>query len=170
MIDSVLKAIALKHVDRAGWLRAGISHPESVAAHSWGVCMLVLCLAPDELDLELALSYATLHDLAEAITGDFTPADGVLPDEKSRLEHEAMEQICAELPPRVMALWEAYERQEDSESRFVRQVDRLDMALQALRYNIDGGHHTNEFIDSATAFITHPALTGILENIRRRAR
>lgn len=37
---------------------------------------------------------ALIHDLAECIVGDITPHCGVPPDEKHRLEDEAMEDIC----------------------------------------------------------------------------
>ena len=46
----LLEALSLKDLARAGWVRAGVQHPESVAAHSWGVAWLVLALCPAELD------------------------------------------------------------------------------------------------------------------------
>ena len=36
------EALALKDVLRQGWVDRGHPHPESVAAHSWGVAFLVL--------------------------------------------------------------------------------------------------------------------------------
>ena len=53
--DQWQKAFELKSLPRAGWLRKGITHPESVAAHSWGLSMLCLEFAPrvhPPLDLE----------------------------------------------------------------------------------------------------------------------
>lgn len=35
-----------------------------------------------------------IHDLAECIVGDITPFCGIPPDEKHRMEDEAMEDIC----------------------------------------------------------------------------
>lgn len=35
-----------------------------------------------------------IHDLAECIVGDITPYCGIPPDEKHRMEDEAMEEIC----------------------------------------------------------------------------
>ena len=35
-----------------------------------------------------------IHDLAECIVGDITPYCGIPPDEKHRMEDEAMEDIC----------------------------------------------------------------------------
>ena len=33
--DALIQALGLKSVLRAGWVRAGVKQPESVAAHSW---------------------------------------------------------------------------------------------------------------------------------------
>jgi putative hydrolase of HD superfamily len=167
VIEALLEAVALKRVDRAGWLRVGVSRPESVAAHSWGVAWLALLFLPEELDRERALTYAVLHDLAEATVGDLTPHDGVSREEKARREHEAMVALCRELPRgvEILALWEAYEAQQDEEARFVRQLDRLDMAIQALAYRREGAE-TEAFVASAARAIEHPPLIALLDRIR----
>ena len=56
MRDELKEILGLKNVLRAGWVRAGIESPESVAAHSWGMSMLALKLSPKELDLARVLS------------------------------------------------------------------------------------------------------------------
>lgn len=165
----LLDALALKHVDRAGWLRHGIEQPESVAAHSWGVAWLVLVLAPPDLDRGLALSYAVLHDLAEVKTGDLTPHDGVSAAEKSAREATAIGQLSQNLPSHVAPLWHAYEAQADPESRFVRQLDRLDMALQAAAYAQRDGVELGEFLVSAARDITDPTLRALLVRLSASA-
>lgn len=166
MIDALLDAWRLKHVDRAGWIRAGVTHPESVAAHSWGISALLLAFAPDDLDLGKALAYAAVHDLPEAITGDFTPADNVDRQEKQRLEIDAMVRM-GDLSPRIHVTWQRYQAQIDPESRFVKQLDRVDMALQAVIYQSDQCDMT-EFVASAAAFVTDPALTSLMMQIQAR--
>ncbi|MFN7146928.1 MAG: HD domain-containing protein, partial [Myxococcota bacterium] len=66
------EAVLLKEVDRSGWTRIGVPHPESVAAHSWGVALLALLRCPPELDRHKLLAMAILHDLAEVRVGDLT--------------------------------------------------------------------------------------------------
>lgn len=167
MIDALLDALALKHVDRAGWIRAGHPAPETVAAHSWGVCWLVLVLLPPELDRGRALTYAVLHDLAEAWTGDVTPHDGCSPDEKHRRERDAMVALTERLArPDLLDLWDAYERQDDAEARFVRQLDRLDMALQARLYARDGVDPA-PFQTSARRALHDPELIALADRARR---
>lgn len=154
-------ALALKDVLRQGWVDRGHPHPESVAAHSWGVSWLVLALLPAELDRERALIYAVIHDLAEAWVGDLTPRDGVPVDEKHAREAQAMQELTTALGrPDLLEQWVAYEAQADDEARFVKQLDRLDMALQAHRYRdqLD----PTEFYASAAAGITDPRLRALL--------
>ena len=167
MIDALVEVLALKALDRAGWLRAGVDRPESVAAHSWGVAWLALVLCPDDLDRERVLAYAIVHDLPEVRVGDITPADGVPAGEKAAREHAAMRELGRDLP-HVRDLWEAYERQADPEARFVRQLDRLDMALQAVAYS--GAAPTVEFFDSAERFVDDPRLVPLMRRLRSRLR
>ncbi|MCB9685089.1 MAG: HD domain-containing protein [Alphaproteobacteria bacterium] len=167
MTEGLLRALALKALPRAGWVRHGLRDPESVAAHSWGVAVLVLALLPEELDLRRALSYAVLHDLPEAVAGDWTPHDGRPREDKIRAEHEAMGVLAALLPRggELARTWRAYEAQADPEARFVRQLDRVDMALQAAWYAREQGRDLREFLGSARRVVDHPVLVGILDEI-----
>jgi putative hydrolase of HD superfamily len=164
-IEALLAACALKDLPRAGWVRVGVPAPESVAAHSWGIAHLALWLLPANLDLGRALAYASLHDLAEATVGDITPHDGVSHEEKARREGEAIDRLLA-LRPALRDLWAAYEAHDDAEARFVRELDRLDMAVQALAYHRRGATGMAAFIASAARVVRHPALTPLLEAIQ----
>ena len=166
----LLEAVALKALDRTGWVRRGVTRPESVAAHSWGVAWLVLVLLPDDLDRERALTYAVLHDLAEVRVGDLTPHDGVSATDKAAREHTAFSALCEPLSRgrTLRAQWEAYEGQADPEARFVRQLDRLDMALQAVHYADAGTGGLSEFLDSAATVIQEPSLRSLLDVLRSR--
>ncbi len=168
-LDVLLEALRLKALPRAGWVRKGVPSPETVASHSWGVAWLVLALAPEGIDLAKALSYATLHDLAEVRVGDITPADRMAPEEKSRREHEAVAKLTAALRrPDLAALWEAFENGADREARLVRELDRLDMALQALAHHEAGRPGMREFFESAERVVRDPALRPWLDAIGRR--
>jgi len=161
-------AYRLKDEPRVGWVMHGVAGPESVAAHSWGTAYLCLLFAADAgVYLGRALAIALVHDLAEATTGDFAARAAatdrpVSEAEKARLERDAIADL---LPPRQAALhelWRAYEDRADPAARFVRDMNLIDMCLQALlyereaRYDADvqvpseGGHrHLDEFFLSA---------------------
>ena len=169
-LEALLEAIRLKALPREGWVRRGVPSPESVAAHSWGVAWLVLALLPEDLDRGKALAYAVLHDLPEVRVGDITPADGVSRPEKRAREHHAMAGLCEPLEAgaALQRSWEAYEAQADPESRFVRELDRLDMALQCVVYTERGHPGLREFLDSAAEVIRHPRLAPLLEACKSR--
>lgn len=168
--DLLEEAVGLKELPRTGWVRRGVPGPESVAAHSWGVAWLVLALLPAELDRARALSYAVLHDLPEVRIGDLTPHDGVDKARKAALEAEALDDLLAGAGGRgaeLIGLWHDYEAQLDEEARFVRQCDRLDMAVQAVAYARSAGgppaEELVEFVDSAARVIEHPALRPLVD-------
>ena len=64
------EAGALKDTLRSAHTRAG--RPESVAEHSWSLCLLVLLLEPemDGIDALKLMRLCLIHDLGEAISGD----------------------------------------------------------------------------------------------------
>jgi putative hydrolase of HD superfamily len=164
----------LKNLFRQGWLQAGIPRErcESVAEHCFGVALLCMLLAeahfPD-LDLERVLSMALLHDLGEVYAGDLTPQDGVDPDEKHRRESDAIERLFAGMPGEgaYIALWHEYERGESAEADFVRQIDRLEMGLQASVYAHEYPAVAERFFDSARSALSSHELLGIMDAVKR---
>lgn len=141
MIDSLLKALDLKEEKRTGWELRNIEQPESVADHSWGTALLCLINAEKEgVDTSKCVKMAIVHDLAEAETGDFVTCDvdgkqEVEKEEKEELESEAIELLTAGLESdQIDQLWKEYEERETEEARFVKDMDLIDMCLQALKY------------------------------------
>lgn len=137
-LAALARAFALKDERRTGWQLRGIEDPETVAGHSWGVSLL--CLAYGDragIDTDRALALAVVHDLAEAETGDVaTRADpddqSVSAAEKDTREREAIGSLAE--PLAFLPLWEEYEARESPEARFVKDMDLIDMCLQALVY------------------------------------
>ena len=140
--------IRLKEIPRRGWLRCGVQAPESVAAHTTGTALLAMALAAWKgLDAEKAAAMAVLHDLAEAITGDITPADSIPLDVRRGMEDRAMEEICYGVPSgeRMLELWKEFASGDSETARVVRQADVLDRLLQARHYAAIG-YSTDEFM------------------------
>lgn len=150
----LLEILQLKELQRAGWTRARVDDPESVAAHSWGVAWLVLALCPPGVNRGRALALAVIHDLPEVRAGDITPYDGVDDQTKLREERAALAGLIAPFDNReaLRSLWEEYAAGQSTEARFVKACDKLDMGLQALRYRQDTPElDLSEFLDSALA-------------------
>ena len=157
MRDNLLEMLELKQLLRTGWVRSGVDNPESVAAHSWGMAILALRLAPKELNLERVLSLCLVHDLPEVRVGDLTPHDDT--SNKAELEHKAM----SEMAPQWLSLFEEYEAGETGEAKFVKQIDKLDMGLQAIMYQTKQDIVLEEFIASAKSKISNNNLHGLLD-------
>lgn len=134
-IAALLKAYKLKALPRAGWLRAGLTQVESVAAHTWGLALLASLLCPPQLNRSKTLELAILHDLAESEVGDITPHDAISQSEKISRELSAMRSIAQNAnAPHWLALFEEYTQNTSPEAQFVHKLDKLDMALQAKYY------------------------------------
>lgn len=165
---------------------------ESVADHSLMTALIAWITArqDDSLDTDRVLKLAVIHDLAEAIVGDRPPyepheipspddADALLAffsvrhlrstenaEAKRRDEDAAAEHLINLMPEstrhEIEALWQEYEAQETLESRFVKQVDRLEAFLQSRTYLKE---HPSVpvfgFADMAMQEIDHPALVAI---------
>jgi putative hydrolase of HD superfamily len=162
----------LKQLYRQGWLQHGIPEAlcESVAEHSFSTALLALLLADAfslELDRQQVLLLALIHDLGEIYAGDFTPEDRLLAKEKHTLEARAIERVFGRLPDgqRYIRLWQTYERGETHEARFVRQVDRLEMALQASIYARRGYPDLQDFFDSARQALGEGSLRQLLAEV-----
>lgn len=112
------------------------------------------------LDPEKAVRLALFHDLPEARTGDVTPAEGVAPSVKHAREAEALSNIVASAPegPVIYDWWREYVCQVTPEARLVHQLDKLEMALQALEYERAEGVDLEEFWQSARAALGEAAL------------
>jgi putative hydrolase of HD superfamily len=119
------------------------------------------------LDTNRVIRLALLHDFGEIYAGDIIPADEISRVEKVRREQEGVAQVLAKLPQgeRYLALWAEYEQQRSPEARFVRQIDRLEMALQASVYEQQGLADLSEFFDSVREFLSEPQLQTILEEL-----
>lgn len=163
----------LKQLYRQGWLQRGVPHArcESVAEHTFGVAVLALFVADahfPELDASKVLRMALLHDFGEIYTGDITPADAMNRHAKHRLEQRAVQQVLHKLPRGAdyIALWEEYEAGTSPEAQFVRQIDRLEMALQASVYEHQDLADLSEFFISVEQALAAPELQSILNDLK----
>ncbi|KAM0828444.1 hypothetical protein ACQ4PT_067550 [Festuca glaucescens] len=154
-IDFLTLCYRLKTTKRAGWVRRGLQGPESVADHMYrmGVMALVAADLPAGVNRDRCVKMAIVHDIAEAIVGDITPADGVPKEEKSRRENEALDQMCALLgggsrADEIRELWMEYEDNATLEAKVVKDFDKVEMILQALEYEKEQGRDLEEFFQS----------------------
>lgn len=151
----------LKETARAGWKLRGVDQPESVADHTFRLCLMALVLGRDAdppVDRARCVFMALVHDLAESLVGDITPYDGVAPEEKRRREHQAITRLSGLAgDPQILELWEEYDRAQTAEARFVKELDKLETVLQAAEYEADRGAELDEFWRMGDRALASPA-------------
>jgi putative hydrolase of HD superfamily len=172
LIETYFELNHLKQLFRQGWLRVGIAPErcESVAEHSLFVALLGLFIADGffpEADASKVVRIALLHDLGEAYVGDITPHDGVDREAKHALERRAVETLLGKLPrgAEYLALWDEYEHGASFEARLVRQLDRLEMGLQACVYEHQGAGDLSQFFASVEKALEAPELRAVLTEL-----
>ena len=164
----------LKSEPRRGWVvKLGMEHPESVADHSYRVALMTMVYSDARsLDTEKAVRMAMLHDLAEAVVGDSIPGERK-PAEKRKLESKGMRKILNELPERLSRTyydsWLEYEEGDSPEARLVRQLDKVEMAVQASEYREeDPANDVREFLQSARRRVSDPELVKLVDDLAGR--
>jgi putative hydrolases of HD superfamily len=172
---SYFRLMRLKRLYRQGWLKRGVPEElcESVAEHSFGTALLALLLAGragdglsmGKIDVSRAALLALVHEMGESYAGDITPVDGVSLAEKEKLERGAILRALEGHPDIewFLSLWEEFESGATPEERFVRQLDRLEMGLQAALQAAEGYPGMGEFFDSARKTVVEPRLRSVLE-------
>jgi putative hydrolase of HD superfamily len=137
-LDGILaflrSAERLKTVTRSGWTSAG--EPESVAEHTWRLCLMAMLLygRSPEVDLARLLRMCIIHDLGEAIRGDVPAPAQAGAGAKSAEERADLVELTAPLPPalrdEIVALWDEYEGADSREARLAKGLDKLETILQ----------------------------------------
>ena len=160
----------LKTIKRSGWIhKSNITSPESVADHSYSMCMMSMILAEIiNLDTGHIMKMVIIHDLAESLVGDHMP-DGISSEEKQLVEDKAMKKIISKLPNSLrknyLNLWNEYNDNITVNAKFVHNMDKLEMALQAKEYEFEGypKEVLQPFIKSATDYISKERFDLVIE-------
>jgi putative hydrolase of HD superfamily len=127
-------AESLKHMTRTSWTSDGSQ--ETVAAHTWRLCLMALVLAPHfpGIDLSKLLRICLVHDLGEAISGDISAALQSSLANKAEQERADLVQLVQPLPDVVradlVALWDEYEAASSPEAKLAKGLDKLETILQ----------------------------------------
>jgi len=131
----------LKTNKRTGWKIRGISNCESVADHLFRAAVVGMVLSDiKKLDTEKILRMLFLHELEETVTGDI---DALTKEKMNRaelrkLQIKALEKALSPLPKniikRYVSLWREVEEDKTLEAKFCKDIDKLEMMIQAYDY------------------------------------
>jgi putative hydrolases of HD superfamily len=135
LLEFLRAAEALKTARRSGWTSSG--EPESVAEHTWRLCLMALALHPwfPEADFARLVRICIVHDLGEAIGGDVpAPEQAARGGSKSADERRDLLALVAPLPApvrdEIVGLWDEYEAARTPEARLAKALDKLETILQ----------------------------------------
>lgn len=127
--------------------------------------------ASPEVDRTRAIKMALLHDVQEALVGDIMPPQysGVSEEEKHAREREAMEtlkgMVGTALGEEMMGLWQEYEAGLTSTAKFVKDLDKGEMLLQADTYERSSAISLQDFYDSARPKIQSEGVVELVSTV-----
>jgi putative hydrolase of HD superfamily len=173
----------LKRIKRTGWVLKGVRKPESVAEHTFRVAVLAYILTKDiaHINTEKLVKMALIHEFGEISAGDiptgarFESRKGYL-KRKHKLESQGVKELLKDIPPpmrrEVRSLWNEADEKKTVEAKWLKNLDKLEMALQALDYELEGysPKKLNEFWEDAERKITEPEVLQILKKATKLRR
>ena len=162
-----------KRLPRTGWVREKIKNPESAAEHSFRVGVIAMTLADKlEVSKDKLMKMALIHDLGLAATEDTVWIRWGVIDLKARdkKEKEEIREIVSlfnsmEGGKEYIKVFEEMVLRSSKEAKIFWQVDKLEMALQALEYEQEQGKNLDEFFATANLYIKHPFLREMFEEV-----
>lgn len=142
------------------------------------------------LDISKCMEMAILHDLAESIVGDIAPSDNVPKQEKQQMENEAIEKIAEVLgsvhsskesshqcdnrssigKDSLLATFHEYEERQTREAIAVKDLDLLDMIIQADEYEeqYPGLDLTEFFVGTPVDRFRNDMIRDVAEEVHRQ--
>jgi 5'-deoxynucleotidase YfbR-like HD superfamily hydrolase/biotin operon repressor len=143
----------LKNLPRSGWLLLGIPQPESVAEHSFRVCITGITLAAmEDADIGRTAALCILHDAHETRIGD-VPSVGrayittAIPEAVTAHQTSAMPNQAATAVQELVA---EYETNKTLEAQLAHDADKIETLLQAVEYGAQG-HDTEAWRETSVA-------------------
>ncbi len=134
ILDFLRAAEQLKNTTRTAWTSTGTQ--ETVAAHTWRLCLMALLFARDFPDVDVAklLKICIIHDLGEAVGGDISAKLQEGLPAKAEQERADLVQLLAPLPEslrnEITALWDEYEAAASPEAKLAKAFDKLETIMQ----------------------------------------
>ncbi len=128
------RAERLKDTVRSGYTSEG--RQESVADHTWRLCLMALLLHDrfDGVDFARLIKICIVHDLGEAIGGDIPAPDQDTDQGKADRERSDLLDLLTPLAPpqrdEITRLWDEYEEAVTPEARLAKALDKLETLLQ----------------------------------------
>ena len=175
-LDFLIKTNKSKRVIRTGWKREKVRDPESVAEHSFHLSIMAMIFADEfGVDREKLIKMAVIHDLGELITGDVVWSRGKMMDIEKRTNKESQEmqgiidifKIIGKGEEFRLIFEEMLERK-TAEAKIFWQLDKLEMAIQALIYEKENNINLEEFFINTDLQLQSTFLRKIFDEVMKK--
>lgn len=176
-------ADTLKHLKRTGWVMSGVSEPETVASHSWRMAVMALQSAQyiksEGADLMQVLKLCLLHDVAEGVIGDIVPehhqdaGEKISDIQKEEMEKKASRNLAEEMDFKdILSVFEEYNSGTTKEARIAKDLDKLDMLIQAEAYRekYPSLERLKEFMKWNENAVKLPFYSEVLDEIKKEVK
>lgn len=170
--------MSLKRIKRTGWVEKNITEAESAADHTFGVTLLAATVPlPKDVDRNQLIKMALSHDLGETIIGDIKWESGNsanidLYHNKIAKERQAIAEAFETMQGHELETYAIeYLEKDTPASKFLKQLDKLEMTFQALAYEQDpnsNAENLDEFWINAEKYITDEFLKEIFTALQKQ--
>jgi len=135
----------LTEIPRTGYVLEGVSDPEKVSSHCFGVVMLTTLLSEniDDINQLKAMKMAVIHDLPEAVIGDLTPSASKFIDKLSIEKKVALSMFSDN--QELSSLFLEYLEGNSLEAKLVHDADKLQMFARVSIYKRQGKGDMSRF-------------------------
>lgn len=153
LLTLIHSAERLEALPRTGWITCGVTHPESIAAHSYNVTLIALWIADhieQEVDTEKVLRMALLHDMGESLLTDLpAPVKHLIGIEQVRkAEHQCAHTILKHAPPKWGEAYDSHADRTQLEARILKAADTIQMLAKSLQYRQQHRGDVSQFWDT----------------------
>ena len=149
----------LKNKVRSGWdskhWNINSERIERISEHVVGTIALAIAMDSEfdyneeidfdrNIEIDEIIKLLAIHEIGETLIGDITPFDGITPEQKKEMEHEAMIDAVGNLSDRkrLIEILFDFDDQITNESIFAHFCDKFEADLKSKLYQDSGLHHS----------------------------
>ncbi len=133
----------LKNKLRSGWDKkhwnVKSDRIEHISEHIIGTIALAIAMDSEfdfGIDINKVIEILAIHEVGEILIGDITPFDGITPQQKQEIEHQAIEDVfeCLTNKKYLVNLIFEFDNHQTTESMFSYYCDKMEADIQAKVY------------------------------------
>ncbi|OGG20339.1 hypothetical protein A3D03_02190 [Candidatus Gottesmanbacteria bacterium RIFCSPHIGHO2_02_FULL_40_13] len=147
-VKFLFEAATLKRLQRTGWQILGGGNQESIAEHSYMVCVISIVLAQNlKVNLEKILTMALFHDLSETRIGDiYKLADLYVKTDEKKARRDVFSNLNDD--KKTLSILDEYDKKLSLESKLVHDADTLALILELKQMIENGNLNAQEWLSA----------------------